>query len=87
LHPSSEFIHLTFQLDTLQIPLFTGSVYFGLKLLGQDAPMSVLVDLIYNSEASEDGYYGNFSDHEVTFGMIQKLQKMVTTAKMVGSLN
>ncbi|PUZ42209.1 hypothetical protein GQ55_9G565900 [Panicum hallii var. hallii] len=31
---------------------------------GQDAPMSVLVDLIYNSEASEDGYYGNFSDHE-----------------------
>ncbi|KAG2542550.1 hypothetical protein PVAP13_9NG645300 [Panicum virgatum] len=26
--------------------------------------MSVLVDLIYTSEASEDGYYGNFSDHE-----------------------
>lgn len=29
--------------------------------------MSVLVDLIYNSEASKDGCYGNFSDHEVTF--------------------
>lgn len=31
---------------------------------GQDAPMSVLVDLIYTSEASEDGYYGHFSYHE-----------------------
>ncbi|EER95283.1 DNA (cytosine-5)-methyltransferase DRM2 [Sorghum bicolor] len=31
---------------------------------GQDAPMSVLIDLIYSSEASEDGYYGNFSGHE-----------------------
>ena len=31
--------------------------------------MSVLVDLIYTSEASEDGYYGHFSDHEVTFSI------------------
>jgi hypothetical protein len=28
--------------------------------------MSVLVDFIYSSKASEDGYYGNFSDHEVS---------------------
>jgi len=28
--------------------------------------MSVLIDLIYSSEASEDGYYGNFSGHEVS---------------------
>ncbi|CAN6301796.1 unnamed protein product [Urochloa humidicola] len=31
---------------------------------GKDAPVSVLVDLIYASEASQDGYYGNFSEHE-----------------------
>lgn len=31
--------------------------------------MSVLVDLIYTSEASEDGYYGNFSDHELSVGI------------------
>ncbi|CAL4913240.1 unnamed protein product [Urochloa decumbens] len=31
---------------------------------GQDAPVSVLADLIYTSEASEDGYYGNFSEHQ-----------------------
>ncbi|WVZ55975.1 hypothetical protein U9M48_006568, partial [Paspalum notatum var. saurae] len=36
---------------------------------GQDASMSVLVDLIYASEALEDGCYDNFSDHEVTFAI------------------
>jgi len=83
MHASSLFIPFTFQLGTLQISLFTGSVYFGLKLLGQDAPMSVLVDLIYTSEASEDGYYGNFSDHEVTFSITVHFYK----AKMVGYVN
>ena len=45
--------------------------------------MSVLVDLMYTSEASEDGYYGNFSDHEVTFSITVHFYK----AKMVGYVN